>query len=167
MAHSVLLPFWKTEHENIWHKMFSRPTFHLKSKLSFLHRYVPRLDRLPTALKTGLTSSQWLDARSLYTQQWMGTWWKHWGNRAARKGSGHPTSQSWLPRTSVLSLKALPQCTDRIWDLPLLFVPRHFLTLSLVGQIHRYYTLSLPFLSLMNHTTILYKRTFSLSDSKL
>ena len=27
---------------------------------------------------SGPTSSQWLDTRSLSTQQRMGTWWKHW-----------------------------------------------------------------------------------------
>ena len=48
----------------------------------------------------------------------MGTGRKHWGDKAAREGTGHPTSQGCCPRTSVL-LKGTSQHTDRIWDLPL------------------------------------------------
>ena len=38
--------------------------------------------------------------------------------KAARKGTGHPTSQSRWLSTSV-SLTGTPQRTDRIWDIPL------------------------------------------------
>ena len=35
----------------------------------------------------------------------------------ASKATGHPTSQSQLSRTSVLSSRHFPQRMDRIWDL--------------------------------------------------
>ena len=38
--------------------------------------------------------------------------------KGARKGTDHPTSQSrWL--SASVSLTGTPQCTDRIWDIPL------------------------------------------------
>ena len=36
---------------------------------------------------SGPTSSQWLDARSLFTQLRMGTWWKHWGGKDGEERS--------------------------------------------------------------------------------
>ena len=41
--------------------------------------------------------------------------------KAARKGTGHPTSQSRWSRTNVLSNGHFPQRTDRIWYWPLHF----------------------------------------------
>ena len=41
------------------------------------------------------------DARSLFTQQQMGTWWQHGKPKAARKGTGHPTSLCRRLRISV------------------------------------------------------------------
>ena len=40
------------------------------------------------------TSSQWLDGRSLSIRMRMGTQWKRWRDKVARKGTGHPVSQS-------------------------------------------------------------------------
>ena len=68
---------------------------------------------------SGPTSSQWLDARSLSTQQRVETWWKHWGDKSSDERKCPPYLTSGWPRTKVLS--KLPQRTGRIWDLPLPF----------------------------------------------
>ena len=34
------------------------------------------------------------NARSLFTQQQMGSWWQHWEIKAARKETGHRTSHA-------------------------------------------------------------------------
>ena len=70
-----------------------------------------RLEHMPTAPQiqgSRRTSNQGLDARSLSTQQQMGPAGNTGGIKAARKGTGHPTSQSRWPRASVLSIRHSP-----------------------------------------------------------
>ena len=67
----------------------------------------------------GPTWSQWLNARSLSTWQRMGPGWNNGETKAVKKRPGHPTSQRFWARTSVLPNKHLPQLTVLIWNLPI------------------------------------------------
>ena len=60
-------------------------------------------------------STPWPNARSLFTQQQMGTWWQHWGDKGGEERNWPPyLTCRWL-RISVLSNRHSPTY-ESIWD---------------------------------------------------
>ena len=59
----------------------------------------------------------WVFYRSLSTQQGMEIWWKHWGNKGDEEGNWPPYLTKPKAQDKYPLKQALPQRTDRIWDL--------------------------------------------------
>ena len=66
-------------------------------------------------------SMPWLNARSLFTQQQMGTWWQHWRDKGSEERNWPPYQTSRWLRISFLSNRHSPTY-ESIWrDLSLLY----------------------------------------------